>query len=133
MPVSQGRIISASLPTDQLSSGIARPATVPSRKTRTEFPIAGAPFSPVCNPCSQLREARAARIEQRVKNGGAAAGHENLVDLVGRGIKRGDEDCQKSPMPFPALSGHSDSAKEQHAENKIFAYVSAFADDVVQR
>ena len=80
-----------------------------------------------------MRDTGAAGIEQRVPDGRAAAGHKNLMNLVGRGVKRGDEDGQEGPTQLPALPGRSDGAKEQHAKNEILDCMSAFADEIVQR
>src|SRR5207253_7039 len=89
--------------------------------------------SPVYNPGHQLRDAGAPRVEKRVPHGSPAAGDENLVHFVRRGVKRGNQDRQKSPAPLPPLFGRSDGAKQQHTKNKIFAHMNAFAEENVQR
>lgn len=55
------------------------------------------------------------------------------MDLVGRGVKSGDEYGEKGPAQLPAPFGDFDGAKKQQAKNEIFAHMGAFADEVVQR
>ena len=80
-----------------------------------------------------MGDAGSPRIEQRVPDGSAATRHKDLMNFVRRGVKRGNEDGQKGPAQLPASSGRFDGVKEQHAKNEIFAHMSAFADEVVQR
>jgi hypothetical protein len=70
-------------------------------------------------------------IEKGIVGRSGAAGDKGLVDFVHDGIAGGDGEGGDAPRPPPALAIAADAAVDQHAKNKIFGEVGAFADDMV--
>lgn len=82
-------------------------------------------------PQREQRGGRANRIQHRVVNGRTPAGHEDLMKLIGQGIRRGNQQRNARPTPPPAFAARAHGAVEHQEVHKILGEMRALPDDVV--